>query len=308
MVVMRDAFLDKLYQIAREDPRVVLLCDDFGAISLDKFRSDLSSQFVHIGIAEQNMVNVATGLALAGKIVYMYAISPFLPLRCFEQIRVNLSFNNLPVTGVGVGAGYAYDCSGPTHHAMEDIAAMRALPGMTILQPSDSLMAGALAEITYRSPGPKYVRFDREEFPLLYETGNCDFADGLAALRAGRDLVIIASGKMVHQAFKVAARLTEHSIDAGIIDLYRLKPVNEGLLLRAIGGSKRIVTMEENLIHGGTGSLIAEVLLDNGKTMPLKRFAIPDQYFFEYGGREELHRLCGLDVDSITERLLEWLR
>ena len=119
---MRDAFLDELYDIARQDKRVMLISNDFGAPSLDKFREDCAAQFIHIGIAEQNMVNVATGLALAGKIVYMYSIAPFLPLRCYEQLRVHLSFKNFHITGVVVGAGYAYDLSGPTHHALEDIA------------------------------------------------------------------------------------------------------------------------------------------------------------------------------------------
>lgn len=306
-IAMRDAFFDELYNIAKKDRQVILVSADFGAPSLDKFRGDLSGQYINVGIAEQNMVSIAAGLALAGKIVYMYAIAPFVTLRCYEQIKVDLCCMNLRVTGLGVGAGYAYDIMGPTHHAIEDIAIMCALPGMTVLNPSDSVMAAAFAEITYKNPGPKYVRFDREKLPLIYNGRTNDFSDGLTNLKTGRDLTIIATGIMVHQAFKVTEELAKHSVDAGIIDLYRIKPMNEKLLLKAIEQPKAIVTLEENLINGGIGSIVAEILVDKGKTLPLKRIAIRDKYYFQYGGRECLHTFCGLDVDSVTKTILEWL-
>lgn len=306
-ISMRDAFLNELYNIAQKDRQVMLLSNDFGAPSLDKFREDLAGQFIHIGIAEQNMVNVATGLALAGKIVYMYSIAPFFPLRCYEQIRVHLSFKGLQITGVVVGAGYAYDLSGPSHQALEDIAVMNALPGMTILNASDSIMAGAFARITYKNPGLKYVRFDRETFPSIYEQKS-DFAAGLTILKKGRDLTIVATGIMVHQAFKVADELAKHSIDAGIIDLYRIKPLNEELLMNTITKSRRIVTIEESFINSGIGSILSSLVTDRGKDLKLKRIGIPNQYFSQGGGRKELHRLCGLDVESIVEEIIETLR
>jgi transketolase len=297
-----------LYNIAREDRRVILISNDFGAPSLDKFREDCASQFIHIGIAEQNMVNVATGLALAGKIVYMYSIAPFLPLRCYEQLRVHLAFKRYHITGVVVGAGYSYDLSGPTHHALEDIAVMNALPGMTILNASDSVMGAAFARMTYENPGPKYIRFDREKFTSLYAQRKHDFSDGLTTLKKGRDLTIIATGIMVHQAFKVADELAKHSIEAGIVDLYRIKPLNEELLLNTIAKSRRIITMEENFISGGIGSIISALITDRGEDIKLKRFGVPDEYFSQGGGREQLHHLCGLDVAGITKTTLSWLR
>ncbi len=306
-VAMRDAFLNGLYDIAIRDRRVMLLTDDLGATSLDKFRRDLSSQYINVGIAEQNMVNVAAGLALGGKIVFMYGIAPFVTLRCYEQIKVDLCYMNLPVTCLGVGAGYAYDTAGPTHQAIEDVAAIAAFPGITIVNLSDNVMATAFAEIAYKSPGPKYIRFDREKFPLIYDGRSINFSEGLASLKTGRDLTIIATGMMVHQAFTVAEELAKHSIDAGIIDLYRIKPVNEGLLLKLIEQSKQIVTMEENLLTGGIGSIIAGILADNDKSLRLKRIGIPDKYYFEYGGRKHLHKLLGLDNDTIVKKIMEWL-
>jgi len=306
-ISMRDAFLDELYNIARKDQRVMLISNDFGAPSLDKFREDCASQFIHIGIAEQNMVNVATGLAMAGKIIYMYSIAPFLPLRCFEQIRAHLSFKRFHITGVVVGAGYSYDLSGPTHHALEDIAVMNALPGMTILNASDSVMAAAFAGMTYKNPGPKYVRFDREAFPPLYDDENNDFSNGLAKLKNGRDLNIVATGIMVHQAIKVADELAKHSIDAGIIDLYRIKQLNEELLMNTVTKSGRIVTIEESFVSSGIGNILSSLITERGADLKLKRLGTPDQYFPSGRSREELHRLCGLDVDSITKTTLEWL-
>jgi len=306
-ISMRDAFFNKLYEIAKKDRNVILVSADMGAPSLDKFRRDLSGQFVNVGIAEQNMVIVATGLALGGKIVFIYAIMPFVTLRCYEMLKVELSMMNIPVTAVGVGSGISYDESGPTHHATEDIAIMRALPNMTILNSSDSIMAAKFAEMTCETSGPHYVRLDREKLPPIYNQSS-DFADGLTNLKAGKDICIIATGNMVHRAFEVSNKLTEHSVDAGVVDLYRLKPINEELLLKSTEQSKRIVTLEENLMNGGMGSAVAEILADNDKTIPLKRFGIRDSYFFTYGGRNNLQSLCGLDVDSITKEILAWLQ
>lgn len=304
---MRDAFFDKLYEIAQKDRDVILVSADMAAPSLDKFRSELGEQFINVGIAEQSLVTIASGLALGGKKVFMYAIMPFVTLRCYEQIKIELSLMNIPVTAVGVGSGFSYDDSGPTHHSTEDIAIMRALPNMIVLNSSDSVMAAKFAEMSYQLSKPNYVRLDREVLPVIYSKDS-DFHDGLTSFKAGKDVCIIATGNMVHQAFEISGKLEEHSIKAGVVDLYRIKPVNQKLLLEVIEGSKKLVTLEENLINGGIGSLVAEVLADNGKPSPLKRFAIPDKYYYAYGGRKNLQSLCGLDVDSVTTRILDWLQ
>ncbi len=306
-VSMRDAFLDELYNIARKDSRVILISNDFGAPSLDKFRADCARQFIHIGIAEQNMVNVATGLALAGKIVYMYSIAPFLPLRCYEQLRVHLGFKGYHINGVVVGAGYSYDLSGPTHQALEDICMMNALPGMTIFNASDSAMGAAFARMTYEEPGPKYVRFDREKFPALYSPGD-KFLDGLTVLKKGRDLTIVATGIMVHQAFKVVKNLAEKSINAGVIDLYRIKPIDEELLIDSVAASGRIVTLEENFVNSGIGSIISDIITSRRANLKLKCLGTPNRYFPQGGSRADLHRLSGLDVPGITKAIAEWLK
>ena len=306
-ISMRDAFFNELYEIAKKDRDVILVSADMGAPSLDKFRRDLSNQFVNVGIAEQNMVTVATGLALGGKKVFTFAIMPFATLRCFELTKVNLSLMNIPVTIVGVGAGFSYDDSGPTHHSTEDIAIMRVLPNMTILNSSDSIMAAKFARMSCKMSGPNYVRLDRETLPPIYNQDD-SFSDGLTSFKAGRDVCLISTGNMVHRAIEVSNKLKEHSINAGVIDLYRIRPINEELLLNSIEQSKRIVTLEEHLITGGIGSAVAEILIDNGKTVPLKRVGIQDKYYYAYGGRNNIQSICGLDTDSVTKVILEWLQ
>jgi transketolase len=305
-ISMRDAFFDEVYLTAIEDKNIAVISADMGAPSLDKFRKDLAAQFVNVGIAEQNMVNVATGLALEGKKVFIYAIMPFATLRCYEVIKVDLSLMNIPVTIVGVGAGFSYDDSGPTHHSTEDISAMRALPNMTVLSPSDSIMAAKFARMSCRISGPNYVRLDREVLPFIYSQDD-NFDDGLCRLREGRELYIIATGNMVHRAIEVSDRLAENSIDAGVIDLYRIQPINDQLLLDFIKPVKRVVTLEEHVLNGGMGSAIAEVLVDNGQNIHLKRIGIKNRYYYVYGGRKNIQAVCSLDVDSVTIAILKWL-
>ncbi len=304
---MRDAFFDALYDIALEDRNIIVISADMGAPSLDKYRENLKEQFVNVGIAEQNMVNVATGLALEGKKVFVYAIMPFATLRCYEIIKVDLSLMNIPVTVIGVGAGFSYDDSGPTHHSTEDITIMRALPNMAVFSPSDSIMAAWFAKVSCRMTTPNYVRLDREVLPPLYPP-DADFTDGLAVLKSGKDVCIIATGNMVHRALEVSDRLKKRSVNAGVIDLYRIKPINQKLLLSSIGQSKRVLTLEEHLLAGGLGSAVLEVLADTGETLPVKRIGIQDKYYYAYGGRHNIQSLCGLDVASITRTTLAWLR
>ncbi len=301
---MRDAFFDELYNIARSDKQVVFLTADMSAYSLGKFKRDIKSQYINVGIAEQNMVSIAAGLALGGKIVFIYGIVPFVTLRCYEQIKVDLCCMDLPVTIIGVGAGYTYGSDGPTHHATQDIAVMRVLPEITILNPSDAVMTAAFARMAYKNPGPKYIRIERGKLPLIYNDRDNDFSDGLAEIRAGRDLTIIATGVMVHQAVMAAERLKGHSISAGVVDLYRLKPLNCEMLLKIIDKTRRVVTLEENTIIGGIGSAVSEVLTDNGRNVPLKRIAIPDQHCFESAERESLHALFNLDTDGVVKTIL----
>lgn len=301
---IRDAFFDEIYNIAAQDKNVIFLTADTDAFSLKRYKKDFPSQFINVGVAEQNMVAVATGLALCGKKVFIYAIIPFITMRCYEHIKATICSMNLPVTIVGAGAGLSFGYDGPTHHAIQDIAVMRTLPEMTILNPCDDISAAACARIAYESKSPVYVRIDKGILPRLYDETD-DFANGMKVIRKTTNMNIIGTGFMSHKAVEVADKLKEkYSIDIGVIDLYRIKPLDDISLLALIGQSLYIVTIEENSIVGGIGTIISELSTDNWQDWTLRRVALEDKQHFDYGSREWLHKLYKIDSDSIVEQIL----
>lgn len=304
---MRDAFFGTVFDIAKKDRNVIFLTDDMGAYSLENFKEKLPDQFINVGIAEQNMISIAAGLCLGGKRVFAYGIAPFVTMRAFEQIKVDLCCMNLPVSLVSVGSGYSYGSDGPTHHAIHDVAIMRTLPEITILNPSDAFMTIGCAKIAYKNNGPLYVRVERGNLPRIYNEKENDFSEGLTLLKSGKDITIFATGMMVHKAFEIEKILSEHSIDAGIVDFYRIKPVNDTLLLKLIDRSNKIVTLEENSIIGGIGTIVSEVLSDNNRQILLKRLAVGDNHCYRYGDRDFLNSVSGLDNESIIKTILNWI-
>lgn len=299
----RDAFWTRVYEIARRDRDVIIISADMGAPALDRIRLDLPNQFINAGIAEQNAVVVGSGLAMAGKTVFAYAIAPFITLRCLEQVRVNNCMMRVPLTLVGVGAGFGYQDSGPTHHMLEDIAVMRAFPAMEIDSVSDSVMAADVAERSITERRINYVRLDRQTLPDLYKPGH-DFRPGLQVLRPGGDLMLVGTGIMTHVALETAEVLAGQGIDAGVIDLYRI-PVNRDGLLAALQGVKKVATLEEHFLPGGMGGAVAEVLADSGLGLPLRRIGLPVEkgYCYTYGGRDALHAWYGIGAEQIRNSL-----
>ncbi|MCX5699140.1 MAG: 1-deoxy-D-xylulose-5-phosphate synthase [Candidatus Omnitrophica bacterium] len=302
---IRDAFFDSLYEIASKDEKVMFLTADMDAVSLRKFREGLKKQYINVGIAEQNLVSVAAGLALGGRKVFIYAIASFMTQRCYEQIKVDICGMRLPVAIIGAGPGITYNSDGFTHHAIEDIAIMRALGGMTIFNPSDPGTAAVAASLAVKSKAPFYVRIDKGMFPFLYRKDQ-DFEKGLSVLKDGKDILIIATGVMVHQALVVAEELLNHSIDAAVVDLYRIKPVNSKMLLKLIERIPRVITLEEHSIVGGIGSVVGEIIIDAGKSALLKRIAILEDCRLGYGSREWMRSSCGLDKKSIVDAIIGW--
>jgi len=304
----RDATFEELYEIALRDRNVVVLSADTGALMFKEFKKSISKQFFNVGVAEQNAISVAAGLALTGKHVFVFGISSFVTFRCYEQIRIDICCMELPVTILGMGTGYTYSSDGPTHHMTEDVSIMRALPGMTIWCPSDYMMTAQVVHLAYKTPGPSYIRIDKGPFTHIYDNSDHNFGDGLAVLKVGEDLTIVATGIMVSQALELADELGKNGIQAGVVDLYRLKPVDKRLLIDAVMASKRIVTLEEHTVLGGLGSIVLEILADNGILMPVKVFGIPDKYRDEVGSRKMLRSLDGLDVPGISKTILEWMQ
>jgi len=304
-VDIRDSYFDKIYEISAIDKNVIFMTADADAFSLKKYKKDFPNRFMNVGVSEQNLINVAAGLALSGKKVFIYAIIPFITMRCYEQIKVNICSMNLPVTIIGSGSGLSFGNDGPTHHAIQDISVMRTLPEITILNPSDNTSTSKCAQLSYESKTPVYVRLDKGTFPDIYNEKD-NYSDGLKIIRNLSDINIISTGYMTHIAIDVANYFKRYrNLNVGVIDVYRLKPINKDLLLRYIDTSRIIITIEENSIVGGLGTFISEIITDtqNNRNVILKRIAIPDKQCFDYGDRKWLHKKYEIDENSIIDNI-----
>jgi transketolase len=310
---MRDAFIEEVYKRMHTDDRIFFVSADFGAPTLDALRSSFKDRFINVGIAEQNLINVATGLGLEGFTVYAYAIAPFITMRAYEQIRTNLALyaqlKEINVNLIGVGAGLSYDVSGPTHHCLEDIILMRTLPNFTVFSPSDWVLAQQFVDYSLVERSPKYLRFDGKPVPEIYSSGRrADLQTGFAEVKSGEQLCIVSTGYMTHTALQVVQRLAGDRINAGVIDMFMLKPVDDDRLFNMLAKYPRIVTLEEGFIEkGGLDSLVAHVLEKNKSDIPLKRLGFQDRYVFDMGNRQQLHRLNRLDEQSIADAIKEIL-
>lgn len=306
---IRDAVFQELYDIALKDPKVIVLSADTGAMMFKEFKKNIPAQFYNVGLAEQNAISVAAGLALNGRHVFVYGISNFVTLRCFEQIKIDICSMRLPVTILASGTGYVYSEDGPTHHMTENMAVMRTLPGLTFWSPSDCTLTASLIHFAYETPGPSCLFFDKGPFPTIYDNNNPpDFSEGLAVLKKGKDLIIISTGIMTGEALNIAAELGKDGIETSVIDLYRLKPLNKKLLYEALKGAKRIVTLEEHSIFGGLGSVVCEFLADAGLLIPVKILGIPDKIRCEIGTRETLRRLDGINKQCALNTIKDWIK
>ncbi|MGC9603065.1 MAG: transketolase C-terminal domain-containing protein [Minisyncoccia bacterium] len=306
---MRDAFWNKIYDLAVLDRNLILVSADQNSPTLDDdFRKKIPQQFLNVGIAEQNMVLVAAGLAIGGKKAFAHAIAPFITLRCYEHIKMQLSAMKIPVTLVGVGAGFSYPDSGPTHHTLEDLSIMRTLPNMLVHNISDDVMAAAFALIAYREQRPRYIRLDREACPNIHQA-DADFSSGVALLRDGDGPCIVATGNMVHRALAVAENLSQTIPGIRVVEIYTF-PVNLGAFAEAIGPSKRVVTLEEHFLPGGLGSAVTEALADSGICVPVKRIGVDPSkgYCYRYGGRGNIQLQYGLDEESIIGKVSLFLQ
>lgn len=296
-ITMRDCLISAIHQRMRGDKNIFFLCADFGAPSLDGLRKEFPNRFLNVGIAEQNLVNISTGLALEGFSVYAYAIASFLTMRAFEQIRNNLALQaqlkKINVNLIGVGAGLSYGLSGPSHHCLEDLSIMRALPNIELFSPCDCPSVEKFLEYSLKTAKPKYLRLDSASLPPVYtRPEDIDLSKGFAELIQGKGICLVSTGYMTHKALRIAPQLA-----CGVIDVFLLRPFNKAAFLKAVEKYDRLVTLEEGFINQGVLGRLA----DGGP--PLLSLGFPDSYTFEPGKREYLHKLNGLDEETIIEKL-----
>lgn len=307
---MRDVLVSVIHEHMRYNNKIFFLTADFGSPALDALRTEFGDRFRNVGIAEQNLINIATGLALEGFIVFAYAIAPFITMRAFEQIRTNLSlhatFKKLNVNMIGVGAGISYDISGPTHHCLEDITLMRMLPNIEVISPSDWRGMDSIAKYCTDHPQPKYIRLDSKPLPpLKNEFDSLDFKKGFHELITGGQIAFVTTGYMTHVALTVSERLRHDGIQTSVIDLFLLKSYNQKLLCDLLKQFHTIIILEEAFIKcGGIDTLVADLLLEEHINSTLIRKGF-DRYYFENGGREYLHSLAGIDASNLYAMVKE---
>jgi transketolase len=311
-LAMRDVLLNRIWQAMSSDPKIFFLSADFGSPVLDKIRTDFPDRFVNVGVAEQNLINVTAGLALEGYTVFAYAIAPFITMRCFEQIRVSLALLSevrpMNVNLIGVGAGYSYVVSGPTHQCYEDLTLMRALPNFRVLSPCDHVTAGELFDVCIQNKTPKYLRFDAQVLPVIYDEQAPDLSTGFHLHRAGSKVCLIATGYMLHTALKVSNRLSAAGHDVGVIDLFDISNFDAEKLADIISAYNGIVSMEEGFRgRGGMDSMLFEFISRRQLNLRVLNIGVQGGYRFELGTREELHEQVGIGQNYAYENVTSFI-
>lgn len=306
---MRNAYLEALYDLAKNNRQIMSLNADIGTIVFDKFKADFPDQFINFGVAEPNMISAAAGMASCGKIPFTYTIIPFITMRTYEQIRNDVCLQKMNVKIVGVGAGLVYSTLGPTHHAIEDIAIMKVLPNMTIISPADPLEAKKATFAAAQIEGPVYLRLGTSKEPAVYQH-DYDFTIGRGVqLKDGKDATIIATGSIVHDALQAVEELEKEKISVRLVNIHTIKPIDKEIILHAARETKAILTLEEHHVEGGFGSSVAEVILEgNCPPVKFKRLGINDCFCSFYGTHQELKSHYGIAKEDIIREVINLYR
>jgi transketolase len=294
----RDAFADALTELARADERVVAVVNDsLGSTKVGKLDKLLPGQVVNVGIAEQNMVGVAAGLANGGKIPFVAGASPFLTGRALEQIKVDAAYSGANIKLVGVSSGVAYGELGPTHHSIEDLAWTRAIDRLVVVVPADPVETAQAIRAAYEYEGPIFVRTSRIGVPVVHPQ-DYRFEIGRAArLRDGRDVTLIANGVMVTRALQAAGTLSAEGIEARVLNMSTVSPIDREAIVAAARETRGIVTVEEHIVRGGLGGAVAEVVV---QTTPAPMRILGFEGFCPTGSPAFLFEQAGLTPEGIA--------
>lgn len=305
---MRNTIIDRLFSEAKKNSNLILITADLGYSVMEKFMKELPNQFVNTGIAEQNMVGVAAGLALAGKKVFVYTIVPFATMRCLEQIRVDVCYQNLDVTIIGVGGGFAYGTLGVTHYGLEDLAVMRSLPNMKVMCPADPNETMVVIDLAIKNGGPNYIRLNRGGESNVVDSKfykKIKFGDIIKINDCKNNkFTVFSCGNILDESLKAVSDLNKK------ISLYSvpfLKPINKKAVIKVLKKCKVIFTVEEHNIIGGLGSLIAEIIAEEGLKVKLVRLGLNDKYFCFVGKQDYMRDAAGLSSKKIKKCFLQYV-
>ncbi|MCX8089750.1 MAG: transketolase [Verrucomicrobiae bacterium] len=298
---MRKMCLDMVYELAKRDRRIVFIGSDLGAGTLNPFKAEMPERFFMEGVSEANVVGMAAGMAMEGKIVYVNTIATFLTRRCFEQVALDLCLHNVNVRLIGNGGGVVYAPLGPTHEAIEDIAIFRALPRMTILAVADAEEMRRMMPQTVERPGPIYIRLGKGDEPVV--TRDVPFEIGRAyVMREGSDALIVSTGVVLKAALDAAEALAAEGLQAAVLHVPTVKPFDTARFLELARAVPVIVSVEEHSILGGLGGTVAEILAETDFDSPkrFRRIGLPDAFPDQYGSQASLLKRYGVTAEKIV--------
>lgn len=299
---MRTAYLDTLYDLAGKDKRVYALISDNGAIVYDKYRKDLSSQYLNLGISEANMLGMAAGMASCGKIPFAYTIGAFLAYRAYEFIRNDICLQKQNVKIVGTGAGEVYSALGPTHHSTEDLGGLRSLPDLTIICPASPLEVKKATVAAYHYEGPVYLRLGtNRELEIYGEDYSFEIGKGVT-VKEGKDVALIGTGSIMRDVLDVAERLRGEGIQARVVNIHTIKPIDRKIILQAAEETGKVITIEDHNVIGGLGSAVAEVLAESGKGVLFKRLGLHG-FSKGYGTYAQVKGHNGIGTEQIYDEI-----
>jgi len=305
---MRKAFVKTLIELAEKDESVYLLTGDLGFHALEDFALKFPKRFVNCGVAEQNMMGIAAGLAMCGKKPYVYSIVSFVTLRCLEQIRNDVCYQNLDVKIIGIGGGFSYGTLGASHSVLEDVAVMRVLPNMTVLCPADLLSTEELINKSYTTKNPTYIRISNVGKCEVYSQKPDLQIGETNTIRKGEDGAIIATGLPVYFSLEIIDELKKQNINLKLLDFHTLKPINKDHLLSAVKDFKNIFTIEEHSVIGGTGSVVAEILAQSDFVGNFKIIGMPDNFLDQVGEADYLRKKYIIKKEEIINNILNYFK
>ena len=301
---MRLTFIRNIQKFVKKDKNIIILTGDLGQF-FDEFKNFHPDKFINVGVSESNMVGVAAGLALAGKKVYCYSIIPFLTMRAFEQIRLDVCLHNLDVKFLGAGGGLSYGLEGSTHHALEDVAIMRSLPNMSIVVPGDPFEIEAAANFSVKHKGPLYVRFGKDKLPYIHKSApKFKIGKGII-INKGKNIAIIANGTMLHVAKIISDNLSKKGIKITLISMPFVKPIDINLIKNLSKNHKKIFTIEEHSVIGGLGDAVGDILLQNNFKGSFRKIGLPDEFSRFSGSHGFLLEKYGLTSEKIQKEILK---
>ena len=307
---MRNTFINTLIKEAQKDDRIFVITPDLGFSVLEEFEKKFPDRFLNVGIAEANAVSIAAGLALSGKIVYVYSIMPFVTMRPFEQVRVDVAYMNTNVRLIGVGAGVTYGAAGATHHSIEDIALMRVLPNMTVLSLADPYEVEKITTQSISHQGPMYFRLSKKGEPIISDTKN-DIKIGKANVikkSTNSKIAILFTGNASDIALDVHGKLLYDGIESELTSIHTIKPFDYNYLENILKTKKYIFTIEEHSCIGGLGSVVSEYIAQSVYKPIFKIFALPDRYSHYVGSQNFIRSKFEFTADNIIKTMHKVLK